>query len=128
MNCKCNGLLPLVNRVPSRCGHIDVYRCALCRETYVIDIVHDDYDFDDEDDMSVFECLDCGVDTAEIDEYYMVHNSIWYDANPNIEGMLCIECLERRIGRELNPYDFTDAAINWPYRASERKLNRLGYV
>jgi len=29
-------------------------------------------------------------------------------------GMLCVQCLEGRIGRELQPSDFTNAHINDP--------------
>jgi hypothetical protein len=68
------------------------------------------YVFEDIDDG--FICLDCSRHTADIDEYYMVHNEVWYKVNPGGKGMLCIECLEKRLGRELNKDDFTDAPIN----------------
>lgn len=29
-------------------------------------------------------------------------------------GFLCVRCLERRVGRQLRPGDFTDAPINEP--------------
>lgn len=61
------------------------------------------------------ECLDCGVCTTNMrdgDEYYMVHNAIWYRINPQETGMLCIGCLENRLGRKLVSGDFTHAPIN----------------
>lgn len=31
------------------------------------------------------------------------------------EGFMCIGCLEKRLGRQLNYADFTDAPINYPF-------------
>lgn len=56
-------------------------------------------------------CMDCGVDTIP-EEYYMVHDEIWLKAVPENHGMLCIGCLENRLGRSLNHKDFTPALIN----------------
>ncbi len=54
------------------------------------------------------ECMDCGVNTFKTDEYYMVRRPLWleatYDEGGN--GMLCISCLENRIGRKLKKEDF----------------------
>jgi hypothetical protein len=36
-----------------------------------------------------FLCVDCGVCTSAIDEYYMVHNEVWAAAKMRA-GMLCI--------------------------------------
>jgi hypothetical protein len=58
-------------------------------------------------------CIDCGRDTLGIDEYYMVTDSVWGDATPFDEGgMLCIECLELRLGRILVQADFMDCPVN----------------
>jgi len=76
-------------------------------------------------DRSSFLCLDCGVDTGAIDEEYRVTNELWARANPDRAGMLCIGCLEKRLGRELTPDDFRC----WDDRdhpKSERLLKRLG--
>jgi hypothetical protein len=72
-------------------------------------------------------CADCGVNTFEANEYYMVHNSVWGAAGMEMEsGMLCIGCLEERLGRQLTSSDFIDAPINTErYRRSERLKNRL---
>ena len=59
-----------------------------------------------------FHCLDCDVDTLAIREYYVVHDELWKRANPVIEGMLCIGCLERRLGRRLQLEDFRDVAFH----------------
>jgi len=76
-------------------------------------------------DRSSFLCLDCGVDTDAIDEYYHVTNELWARANPDRAGMLCIGCLEKRLGRELTPDDFPNGADRSSPK-SERLLKRLG--
>jgi hypothetical protein len=83
-------------------------------------------------------CMDCGVDTFEIDESYMVSDEVWLAACPwNTAGamfdFLCVGCLEGRIGRRLEPGDFPDYPINHgrhyengsPYARSERLRARL---
>jgi hypothetical protein len=58
-------------------------------------------------------CVDCGECTKL--EHYFVKNTVWQGlANMPEAGMLHVLCLERRIGRKLNPTDFTDAHINNP--------------
>jgi len=53
-----------------------------------------------------FLCLDCGVDTFRIGEFYMLRDSTWLKANPADNGMLCINCLEKRLVRSLTRGDF----------------------
>jgi hypothetical protein len=60
----------------------------------------------------VWACLDCGVDTVAVGEYYTLFDDVWLAANPDYYGMLCIGCLEKRLGRELTPDDFTDCPLN----------------
>lgn len=86
-----------------------------------------------------YDCEDCGQDTDKINEYYMVHDSLWGAAGMETneaftqgltntylpDGMLCVGCLENRIGRRLTPADFTDAPIN-SEDASDRLKNRQG--
>ena len=77
--------------------------------------------------MYAFRCLGCGVDTLWLKEYYMIHKDIWLIANSDDDGMLCIGCVESRLGRELNACDFTDAPVNSLEFGpkSDRLLNRL---
>ena len=76
--------------------------------------------------MDAFICLDCGVNTHEINEYYMVTDELWESVVPEIYGMLCIGCLERRIGRLLNSSDFIDCPVNdGIFGLSDRVLNRM---
>lgn len=63
--------------------------------------------------MKGFDCVDCGVDTSfdGVNEYYSVLDTIW-DTYGAGRGMLCIGCLESRIGRTLRPMHFSSAPIN----------------
>jgi hypothetical protein len=74
-----------------------------------------------------FLCLDCGVDTGKIGEFYYINLPLWISAVGSKEGMLCIGCLETRIGRQLTKEDFTDCWINNPslVSKSQRLLERL---
>jgi|RhiMetdeSRZDD1v2_1073273.scaffolds.fasta_scaffold62997_4 hypothetical protein len=68
-------------------------------------------------------CIDCGIDTT--DEYYMVKDDVWPIGGD--DGMLCIGCLENRLGRTLIVDDFIDALINDPrfWKMSSRMRDRL---
>lgn len=74
-----------------------------------------------------FLCLDCGVDTGKIHEHYMLKDSVWRKAVNSNRGMLCIACIEARLGRLLRPNDFNDSYVNDPKFASMsmRLLSRL---
>lgn len=78
------------------------------------------------DELRVFECLDCHVNTHEIKEYYMLHDDIWAAVHPSLDGMLCIGCVEARLGRTLTPNDFLPCPLNTALsRKSERLWSRL---
>lgn len=76
-----------------------------------------------------FDCADCGINTIEINEFYMVENELW-DSHGAGEGMLCVGCFEERLGRELRPSDFSRARCNWNWcdldNHSERLSDRIG--
>lgn len=78
--------------------------------------------------MTGFECVDCQLDTAELEEYYMVNHALWLTSGLTARGgMLCIGCLEKRIGRTLTPDDFLVCPLNGEnFNKSDRLLNRLG--
>lgn len=75
-----------------------------------------------------FSCISCNFNTLYGKEYYMVLDEIWLTVNPRDKGMLCIGCVEQKLGRELVRADFTDAPINsltiWGGK-SPRLANRL---
>lgn len=73
-----------------------------------------------------WDCVDCDANTSY--EHYFVKNEIWCGLAKMTEvGMLCIGCLELRIGRILKPEDFTDAHINNPktHPMTERLRSRV---
>jgi hypothetical protein len=74
-----------------------------------------------------FLCLDCKVDTGKIGEHYFVHTPLWMKAVGSNKGMLCVGCLEKRVGRELNKEDFPPVHINNPklYSMSYRLRSRI---
>lgn len=77
-----------------------------------------------------FHCVDCGVNTGVdgIAEYYMVEDYVWeYARMTEHGGMLCIGCLELRLGITLEPRFFTDCAVNRDWRGSKRLRERLGH-
>ena len=60
-----------------------------------------------------FSCIDCRENTSDMDEYYMVRDAVWRAATGEIpDGMLCVGCLEARLGRRLDRTDFVPAPIN----------------
>jgi len=69
-------------------------------------------------------CDDCGVSTYG--EYYMVQDAIWQRYGS--DWMLCIGCLEKRMGRQLVTRDFTAAnftSMNDGRFRSYRLIDRL---
>jgi hypothetical protein len=81
-------------------------------------------------------CCDCGLGTYAAHEWYMVRDEVWEEAWRGrwkwwhqIEGqqILCIGCLEKRLGRTLIASDFTAVPINNPNKPSisERLRDRL---
>lgn len=86
----------------------------------------------DEEIDARFICLDCKVDTSAINEYYMVHDHVWLAVvNSKTTGMLCIGCLEKRLGRTLKFADFSPCLLNASNFhaglscASQRLLDRM---
>jgi len=81
--------------------------------------------------LTRFVCMDCGINTRIIDEYYTLKDTIWYRANPRGDGMLCIGCLECRLGRSITQDDFRlEVPINMMefnerFPKSNRLINRL---
>lgn len=62
---------------------------------------------------SKWNCVDCGRNTKL--EHYFVNEDVWFVlAKMPEQGMLCVNCIEKRIGRQLTSSDFTQAHINNP--------------
>ena len=63
-------------------------------------------------------CCDCGAGAIQLGEWYHVRDTVWERAwrgrrKPwhyvSGQSVLCIGCLEKRLGRTLSAGDFTDA-------------------
>lgn len=67
-------------------------------------------------------CKDCGTATICAGIYYMVEHKIWNQAHgvddedqsfdPDLDGLLCIPCLEKRLDYTLDYADFLDCPTN----------------
>lgn len=105
-----------------------------CGCTIIVDEDDEFVNWDEEcDTHSSHLCMDCEKHQVEFNEYYMVHDWIWNSViiNNEIYGLLCIGCLEARLGRELRPEDFTDFPVNSRENAkrhSWRQQLRMGYL
>lgn len=61
----------------------------------------------------LYDCADCGRNTIELGHYYHVLDEVWQQAiREKPAHMLCVDCLHWRLGRYLEPDDFTDTPIN----------------
>ena len=69
-------------------------------------------------------CQDCGCDTIRTNNWYMVRDSVWLRAMPCRAGILCIPCLEWRLGQPLVPADFKFTPGELQPMASRRALKR----
>ncbi len=76
------------------------------------------------------ECLDCGICTHSSGDVYMVTAEVWAAGGLTpAGGLLCVACLEVRLGRPLEPGDLPPLPINSPHRTrrqSQRLRDALG--
>jgi hypothetical protein len=63
---------------------------------------------------SSWHCLDCGVNTGPAEEYFMLRHELWRRVASRRDrgGMLCLRCVELRLGRGLCRADFLDYPVN----------------
>lgn len=74
-----------------------------------------------------FMCQDCTTDTLELSEYYAVTDGVWAATGfGSDDGMLCVGCLEHRLGRKLSAADFPNYPINrGVFPMSARLMHRV---
>ena len=71
-----------------------------------------------------FRCVDCQTCTLCIGQYYMVKSEVWAASGlGSRDGMLCLDCLGQRIGREVAYDDFAAIVpscwfVRWPAPSS----------
>jgi len=75
-----------------------------------------------------FRCLDCRTDTNRIGEVYTLQEHVWKSVAGTYDGMLCVGCFEKRLGRQLTTKDFSqDNGLNGPTIFHSKRLkSRLG--
>jgi hypothetical protein len=79
----------------------------------------------------VCSCIDCGINTMKLGEYYCLTSQTWYTATvaEGGDGMLCLGCVEVRLGRTLDADDFESGVpineMDVFYPRSGRFLERL---
>lgn len=61
-----------------------------------------------------FECVDCNKDTMNSVDYYMVTDAVWEKHGVG-NDMLCIGCIEKRIGHKLKANDLVHCPVNLHY-------------
>ena len=56
---------------------------------------------------AVYNCHNCSKDCLKNKriDYYMLNDDIWKSIHPNIAGMLCMDCVEKKLGRLLTKED-----------------------
>ena len=75
---------------------------------------------------NIWLCKDCKKCISCKGEYYMVTDEVWRQAQSDLSGMLCLNCLENRIGRSLTFEDFPDYPINrGAFTNMSRKFKKL---
>ena len=70
------------------------------------------------------ECFDCGVDVIHFShfQYCMLKDSVWKQAaKKHYRKILCVSCIEKRLGRKL---EFEDYEIT-PIQMLERMIKYL---
>jgi len=69
-------------------------------------------------------CKDCKYEMFR-EDHYSLRDSLWILICDNVRDILCIECAERRCGREIDVYDFQALMIN-ALPSSSALAKRLG--
>ena len=100
---------------PPRASRLDDHYIVEIPDAFIDAFYKDNDDATDDDlfdafELGAFDCVDCGLNTLDKNEYYMVHDAIW-DIFGAQDGMLCVGCLERRLKRKLKSSDFTDCLL-----------------
>ncbi len=74
-------------------------------------------------------CMDCNVNTSIIHEHFMLEPDLWAEVVDPSErfGMLCVGCVETRLGRVLEPLDFDPKWRELTKEPSALLLSRRGY-
>jgi hypothetical protein len=73
-------------------------------------------------------CADCSVDTSfetGVLHYYSARKDLWRQATPDGAQCLCLDCLERRIGRAVTEADFLATPVEIMTRFAGQEVEPL---
>ena len=58
------------------------------------------------EDQAEWICNDCGKNCfLDKNDYYMLHSPLFFRLNGFLKGMLCMDCVEKKLGRKLSADD-----------------------
>ena len=89
------------------------------RIRFFLELLLNDYDADDiarvaaelENDYEAsFLCQDCEISVMDKHEFFLVHPELEEQVGLD-DGRLCVECFEKRLGRELMAFDFLNSMV-----------------
>lgn len=85
---------------------------------------------------SLWKCMECHINTFASGHYYMLKDNLWKQITSNYfkghlheKGMLCLNCVEKRLGRKLQEEDFDlTIPINWDIIKKLNNRNKDGTI
>lgn len=64
--------------------------------------------------VNTLPCDNCGKDCfKDPKDYYMVNDTVWLSVMPTKQGILCMDCLETKLGRKLKAEDIPNCPLNY---------------
>lgn len=70
-----------------------------------------------------WDCKNCGKDCEKNDkDYYMLKDELWAEIHPQIDGMLCMDCVEEKLGRKLIADDILICPLTVALNPYTRKI------
>jgi hypothetical protein len=60
-------------------------------------------------------CMECHKNTKNKIDYYMLNTFLWRSIAKDIKGMLCVSCVENKIGHTITKSDLLNCPLNWDH-------------
>lgn len=85
---------------------------------------------------SLWKCMECHINTCSSGHYYMLKDNLWkqitskpFKGYLQEKGMLCLNCVEKRLGRKLQEDDFDlTIPVNWDIVEKINNRNDNGLI
>lgn len=79
--------------------------------------------------LSEWECQCCKKDCfIDPKDYYMIQSDLWNKTAEKPEGMLCMDCLEEKLGRKLEAKDILPCWVTTYYNQYTIKILNDGQI